>query len=135
MRGINRNNMWNQRLFSVCRRYLMMGVALLAVPLVILAQDAPVRVPPSEASQAVISKVKPVYPEMARKMRLSGQVELEAVVNEQGEVETVEIKSGNPILRMAARDALKQWKFKPFTRDGRPVKAIVTVTFDFQPEA
>ena len=137
MRGINYQ--YHRTLPSV-KQLRWRHAVVVAVPLLLLSgaafgQDAPVRVTPSEAQQAVVEKVKPVYPEMARRMKLVGRVELEAVVDEQGRVESVEVKSGNPILRMAARDALKQWKFKPFTRDGRPVKAIVPVAFEFQPEA
>lgn len=124
--------------FPKCSRFrtaFLLATLALALPVATAwAQSEPLRVTAAEADRAAIEKVKPIYPEMARRMRLSGVVELEAVVNEQGKVEDVIVKSGNPVLRMAARDALRQWKFKPFTRNGQPVKAVVAVTFNFVPE-
>jgi outer membrane biosynthesis protein TonB len=37
------------------------------------------------------------------------------------------------MLQAAARDAIKKWKFKPFTRDGQPVKATGFISFNFAP--
>ena len=57
---------------------------------------------------------------------------MEVTVNSDGSVGDVEIKSGNPILTHAAVDAVKRWKFKPFTADGKPVKAQAPVAFSFK---
>ncbi len=96
-------------------------------------QDAPVRVSPVEANKAVVNKVAPVYPAMAKQMKLTGKVRLDAVVDENGKVTSIKTLGGNPLLTAAARRALKQWKFTPFERGGKPVKAIVQIAFNFQP--
>ena len=64
-------------------------------------------------------------------MRAAGVVRVEVTVNENGEVAEVEKTSGPTLLQTAAKDAIRKWKFKPFTRDGQPVKATGFVNFNF----
>ena len=73
----------------------------------------------------------PIYPPAARSMRTSGVVKVEVVVSEAGEVTEVKTATGPMMLQVAARDAIKKWKFKPFVRDGQPVKANGFVNFNF----
>ena len=74
----------------------------------------------------------PEYPVIARQLKIEGAVELEAIVAENGVVEKVNIVSGNPVLTRPASDAVKKWKFAPFTSDGKPVKAAVPVSLSFK---
>ena len=97
-----------------------------------LAQDAPKKVTRNEGLNAVISKVPPEYPAIARQLKIAGEVELEVLVTEGGVVEKVNIVSGNPVLTRPASEALKKWKFTPFTTDGKAVKALVPVTLSFR---
>ena len=103
---------------------LMLGVAS--------AQDAPKKVSKSEGLNAATTKVQPEYPAIARQLKVEGAVELEAVVSESGIVEKVNIISGNPILTRPAADAIKKWKFAPFTSDGKAVRALVPVALSFK---
>jgi protein TonB len=73
----------------------------------------------------------PVYPVAARTMRTTGVVKVEVTVDENGEVTEVQHTTGPSLLQTAARDAVRKWKFKPFTRDGQPVKATGFVNFNF----
>jgi protein TonB len=73
----------------------------------------------------------PTYPPAARSMRTTGVVKVEVTVNETGEVAEVQKASGPMLLQAAAKDAIRKWKFKPFTRDGQPVKATGFVNFNF----
>lgn len=73
----------------------------------------------------------PTYPATARQMRATGVVRLEIEVDENGEVAEVNKASGPTLLQPAARDAIKKWRFKPFTRDGQPVRATGFVNFNF----
>ncbi|MEP7149167.1 MAG: TonB family protein [Acidobacteriota bacterium] len=73
----------------------------------------------------------PVYPSAARSMRTTGVVKVEVTVSETGEVDEVHKTSGPMILQAAAKDAIRKWRFKPFVRDGQPVKAIGFVNFNF----
>jgi TonB family protein len=53
------------------------------------------------------------------------------LVSETGEVESTELISGEPILGRAAADAFKKWKFKPFIKNGKPVKVSTKLPMDF----
>ncbi|NJM54195.1 MAG: energy transducer TonB [Blastocatellia bacterium] len=77
------------------------------------------------------AKVNPNYPPAARSMRTTGTVKIEVLVNEDGSIAEVQKKTGPTLLQQAAIDALKRWKFKPFVRDGQPVKATGFVSFNF----
>lgn len=73
----------------------------------------------------------PVYPPAAKSMRTTGVVKVEVTISETGEVAEVQKMSGPGLLQTAAKDAIRKWRFKPFLRDGQPVKAIGFVNFNF----
>ena len=89
--------------------------------------------PPDSTVLELVKKVKPEYPSAALSQKVQGRVIVRAVVSEIGDVETVELVSGDPVLANAAAEAMKQWKFKPFIHDGKPVKAAIKLPFDFAP--
>jgi protein TonB len=109
---------------------LLALVALL--PTTGLAQEAPKKVSRSEGLNAATTKASPEYPAIAKQLKIEGSVELEALVTETGTVEKVNIVSGNPVLTRPACDAVKKWKFAPFTTEGKPVKALVPVSMSFK---
>lgn len=76
-------------------------------------------------------RVNPVYPRQARSMRMTGTVTVEVVIDEDGKVKKVENTKGPSLLKRAARDAVRKWRFKPFERDGQPVQAKGFVSFNF----
>jgi len=76
--------------------------------------------------RAVKSRVPPVYPEIAKKLKISGEVKLEATVDAQGKVKSVKTVSGNHMLGQAAEDAVKQWRFESGDGD-----AVVVVAVNF----
>lgn len=76
-------------------------------------------------------QASPVYPSAAKSMRTTGIVRVEVTVDESGEVADVQKTSGPPLLQAAAKDAVRKWRFKPFIRDGQPVRAIGFVNFNF----
>ena len=67
--------------------------------------------------RAIKTRVAPVYPEIARRMKVAGVVRLEATVDPQGKVKEVKTVSGNHMLSVAAEDAVRQWKFVPAPED------------------
>lgn len=79
-----------------------------------------------------IRKVQPPYPQMARQIRLSGSVQVQITISEAGEVTDAFVLSGHPVLREASLQAVKQWLFKPTELNGRPVRAIGVITFNFK---
>jgi TonB family protein len=77
------------------------------------------------------TKSSPVYPAAAKSIRATGVVKVEVMISETGEVAEIQKASGHQMLQGAARDAIRKWKFKPFVRDGQPVKATGFVSFNF----
>jgi TonB family protein len=80
----------------------------------------------------LIREVAPSYPEIARQSKVEGTVILEVGTNTYGQVEVVKILRSIPLLDQAAVDAVKQWRYEPFLLDGKPRKALFTVTVRFQ---
>jgi TonB family protein len=91
-----------------------------------LAQES-VRMSESDARKAIVSKVEPEYPVMARQMHLTGRVVVDVYIDETGKVDTVKPISGNQLLTSAAVAAVKKWKFS-----AQPQKAVTAVAFDFK---
>jgi TonB family protein len=73
----------------------------------------------------VIQKVKPVCPDLAKRMHISGVVKLEAVVRANGSVKSTKILGGNPVLVDAASDAVRQWKFEAANGETNEVLQVV----------
>jgi len=61
----------------------------------------------------VVNRVSPHYPEIARRMRITGVVRAEITVSPSGTAKNVEIKGGHPMLAQAAEAALLKWKWEP----------------------
>jgi TonB family protein len=80
----------------------------------------------------LVKKVAPKYPEAARRGLIQGSVVLRAEIDTNGDVENLTLVSGHPALAAAAIDAVKQWKYKPYTLNGQPVKVETLVTVRFQ---
>jgi len=93
----------------------------------ILALMLVMAMPALAEARAVKTRVPPVYPEIARRMRVSGTVKLEAAVDSQGKVTDVKEVSGNHTLALAAKEALLHWKFAPAASDSNET---VEINFD-----
>jgi TonB family protein len=65
------------------------------------------------SARSVKTKVAPVYPEIAKRMKITGTVKMEATVDADGKVTGVRTLSGNGMLSVAAEDAVRKWKFAP----------------------
>jgi TonB family protein len=63
--------------------------------------------------RAIKSRVPPSYPELAKRMKITGMVKLEATVDAEGKVTAVKTIEGNRMLSQAAEDAVHKWKFAP----------------------
>jgi TonB family protein len=76
-------------------------------------------------------KVQPVYPPDARRVRLEGNVVLEAMVTVEGQVEDLKLISGNSLLAQAAMDAVSQWRYTPYLLNGKPARKEIRITISF----
>jgi TonB family protein len=96
-----------------------------------IAVARPVRIPAEVAAELVAQRVEPEYPQAARERRVQGAVDLDALVGKDGVVEKFTAIRGDPDLAAAASAAVRQWRFKPYLRDGQPegFQTRITVTF------
>lgn len=78
-----------------------------------------------DTGRKIRTKVTPQYPELARKMNVSGAVKLEVMVAQNGQVKSVKPLGGHPLLIDAAENAVKQWKFE----NGPDETQIVEIKF------
>jgi TonB family protein len=85
---------------------------------------------PVQASN-LISKVDPIYPDIARQARISGTVELAALIGPDGHVQQLAVSSGHPLLRQVSVDAVKQWVYRPTLVNGQPVPVSTTIDVIF----
>jgi TonB family protein len=110
-------------------RYLVCLVALLtSVPLLV----AGMRVSHADALKNVVKKSVPEYSPVARQMKIQGDVEVEVRITESGDVADVKPLAGNAMLTGTVVKAVKEWKFTPFTEDGKPVPAVAQMKFSFK---
>jgi TonB family protein len=79
----------------------------------------------------VVQKVPPTYPDAARSAGVEGTVVLSLLVGTTGEVEKVSTVSGDTVLADAAMQAVKQWKYKPYTLDGTAVRMETQISIAF----
>jgi protein TonB len=75
--------------------------------------------------------VDPIYPPEARAARIQGTVVLRALIAQTGDIESVSLISGHPMLAPAAIEAVKQWKYKPYLLNGKPVVVDTEVQVNF----
>jgi TonB family protein len=93
------------------------------------AGSAPVAV--GSLTSKAKQRVSPSYPAIARAARVTGTVTVFIIVNEKGEVETVQRLDGPPQLQQAAADAARRWRFNPTLIDGQPVRVTGYLSFNF----
>lgn len=91
-----------------------------------------VKVPADVMGLRILHQVMPEYPEAARQAGVQGTVVLDTVVNVEGAVTQVNLVSGPEALSQAAMDAVRWWRYEPYSVNGRPVPVESTVAVDFR---
>ena len=79
-------------------------------------------------------RVNPSYPVFAKTAHVTGIVRVDLVIDEKGSVVSAQSSTGPSMLRQAAIDASKRWKFRPTIRDGKPVSVSGFLNFNFTPQ-
>jgi TonB family protein len=82
-----------------------------------------------ELTRKTRTRVAPVYPDVARRMSISGTVKVLVVVAPNGNLRSTKVVGGHPLLVNAAMDAIKKWKFEPAAEESTGI-----VEFKFQPQ-
>jgi len=94
---------------------------------------ATILVPAELADAHVTHRVNPWYPTKARQAHIKGSVVVMANVAADGTVQSVDVAKGNPMLRLAAQEAVKQWQYQAYFKDGQAVAFQTQVTVNFPP--
>jgi TonB family protein len=87
---------------------------------------------PAAAEGSLVHRVEPEYPEEARQQQIQGLVVLDVRIRRDGDVQSVNLVSGQRLLADAAIAAVKQWRFNPRRVHGQPVEMQTTVTLNFR---
>ena len=79
-----------------------------------------------DLKRRVLARTAPSYPELARRMHLSGKVKLELVIAPGGSVKSAKLVGGNPVFEKSAIDAAKQWRFETAEKE---TKVMILLEF------
>lgn len=90
-----------------------------------------IRVGGNVQAAKIIRRPSPAYPPLARQARVSGTVRLQAIIAKDGTIQQLEVQSGHPLLRQAALDAVRQWRYQPTLLNGEPVEVVTTIDVVF----
>jgi protein TonB len=95
------------------------------------APAKPITVGGDVQSAKLVRKVIPIYPPLARQVRVSGTVELIGVIAKDGTVQQLQVTSGHPLLVKAALDAVREWIYRPTLLNGQAVEVIAPISVYF----
>jgi TonB family protein len=109
------------RLITVSLGVLLLGLTL---DTVMLAQE-----PQVDGPRKIVSRINPIYPELARKMHLEGAVKLQVTVAPNGTVKSVQALGGSPLLVKSAEDSIYKFRWIPTKQESKEL-----VELRFHPE-
>lgn len=81
---------------------------------------------------SLIRRVEPVYPPLARAVRIQGPVVLAAIISKAGTIEHLQVLSGHPMLVPAALQAVSQWRYRPYVLNGEVIEVETQITVNFK---
>lgn len=111
----------------ILRKLMLCG--LLAVVAGLAALN-PVSAFAQDEGRKVKSRVAPAYPELAKKMSVSGTVKVEVTIAPNGSVKSTRVIGGHPLLVDAAVEAAKRWKY-----EAGPDESTAVLEFKFTPQS
>jgi periplasmic protein TonB len=111
---------------------MIVGIGSVPVVAVVRAREPGLtKVSQGVSEGLLLSPIQPVYPPIAKAIRLQGKVVIEAIISKTGRLESVNVVSGPDMLRKAATDAVAAARYRPYLLNGEPteVKTVYTVVF------
>jgi protein TonB len=90
-----------------------------------------IRVSQAISRGSLARRVNPAYPQAARQGQIDGNVVLHAIISNAGDISAVDLVCGHPLLAPAAIEAVKQWKYKPYLLNGKPVEVDTQIQVNF----
>lgn len=96
--------------------------------------EAPKRIRVSTGVQEakLIRKVLPTFPSIARTARITGVVQLEAIIARDGSIQNLRVVDGHPLLSQAAVEAVSQWRYEPTLLNNEPVEVVTLINVVFK---
>jgi TonB family protein len=89
-------------------RRVLIGMALSSI---LGTTYAPAQSASEEGKRKVKTKVAPTYPELAKRMNVTGRAKVEVIIAPDGRVKSTRALGGHPLLVQACSDAVREWKF------------------------
>jgi len=96
------------------------------------APKAPIRVGGRVREPQAISRPEPLYPPLARQAKIQGDVIIDAVIDESGNITELQVVSGHALLIPSAMEALRKWRYEPTRLNDEPVPVRLIVTIKFR---
>ncbi len=94
--------------------------------------DTAISLPSGVSGGRLLHSVHPRYPAEAVTQKIEGPVVLHGTVGEDGVIRDLKLVSGNPMLSTAALEAVQQWRYEPYRRNGAPIAMPIDITIDFK---
>jgi TonB family protein len=82
----------------------------------------------AQEGRKTVANPTPVYPEVARRLRLTGTVKVQVVIAANGQIKEVKVVGGHPLLVNAVEETLKNWKYAPASSE-----TTASLEFNFHP--
>jgi periplasmic protein TonB len=120
------------------KRQFVLCLACLGVAVLAGGQTEPAKQPPEHKISSGVAQglkthnVDPIYPVVARNAGIYGDVILHATIDTNGKIGSIRPVQGEPILVKASIDAVKQWRYRPFIFNGKPVQVETTIKIQFR---
>ena len=108
-----------------------MGNMAPAPPKIVQAPPKKVNISGGVAAGLLLQKTQPSYPPIAKAARVSGTVVLQATISKTGTITNLRVISGPEMLRQAALDAVRTWRYRPYLLNNEPVEVDTTVNVIF----
>jgi protein TonB len=108
------------------------GMGAGTAPVVVkAAPKGPARISGGVIAGNILVKTTPVYPPIAKAAHVGGTVVLHAIIGKDGSIQQLQAVSGPDMLKGAALDAVRQWRYKPYLLNGDPTEVDTTITVNF----
>src|ERR1039458_3185408 len=111
--------------YGICRE--SSGRKMYTVDFVGVPRGGRLDISPEVSLSLLVKHIQPNYPPNAKAARVLGMVTLKVLIGKDGHVMELGAESGPPMLQEAALDAVRQWVYKPYLRDGSPVEVTTRV--------
>ena len=80
----------------------------------------------------LLNKIIPEYPIIAIRAGVQGEVTLHAIIGRDGSIESLSVIKGHPLLINAAKDAVRQWQYRPYVLNGEPIEVETYIVVNFK---